>query len=108
MFTCNASYRTVTYGSDEFLDVALVADERGGCAVIFNAQVVKKVWQHFRDQGRFWISNMLVCVILGKECMIVVFHSGIVDGERNCAKREHIAANRITGSAQYKERSLQP
>jgi len=34
---------------------------------------------------------MLVCVILGRECMIVVVHAGIVDREGDRAKREDCA-----------------
>jgi hypothetical protein len=31
---------------------------------------------------------MLVCVIPGRDCMIVVVHVVMVDGEHHCAKRE--------------------
>ena len=39
----------VTYQGDEFLDVALIANERGRCTMLFNAKVVEKSWEHFRD-----------------------------------------------------------
>jgi hypothetical protein len=102
MFTRNTGYRTVADRSDEFLDVALIADERGGSMVIFNPKVVQKRREHFRDQGSLRIGNMLVCVIPGWIYVIVVVHAVIVDGEEYCAKWEHVAENRIRSTAQYK------
>jgi hypothetical protein len=48
-----------------------------------------RVSNTFQDHGKFWIGNMLVCVIPGRECMIVVVHAAIVGGADNRAKREH-------------------
>jgi hypothetical protein len=50
-----------------------------------------RVSNTFQDHGKFWIGNMLVCVIPGRECMIVVVHAAIVGGADNRAKREHRA-----------------
>jgi hypothetical protein len=71
--------------------VALIADERGASAVLFDAEVVKKRREHFRDGGSLRSGNMLICVIPGRMCVIVVVHAAIVDGEGDCAKREKSA-----------------
>jgi hypothetical protein len=75
------------------LDVALVADEGAGSAVIFNAEVVKKCRQHFRDQWGGRIENILVWVMPGWICTHVIVHTVIVDGEHHRAKREHCAGS---------------
>ena len=88
MLTRNLSYRTVANNRNEFLDMALIANERGRCTMLFDAQAVEKRRQHFRDLGSLRISNIAVSGIFGRLCVSVVVHAGIVDGKQHRAKME--------------------
>src|SRR2546421_11619087 len=85
------TFSPVIISSNEFLDVALIADEGSRSAVLFDAQVVEKGWQHFRDQWRWRIRNVMVCVLLCNRCMIMVVHTAIVGDAGQGAKREERA-----------------
>ena len=91
MLARNLGYRTVANHSNEFLDVALIADEGAWSTMLFDAEMVQKRREHCRDEEGFGIGNMLVCVILGRKCISVVVHAGIVDGTDLHAKWENRA-----------------
>jgi hypothetical protein len=87
-----SSNSTPPESNKSVLEEALIPDERGGSAVIFDPEVVEKGWEHVRNQGRCGRGHTLVCVIIGMMCIGVVVHVGIVDGEQPCAKWEDRAA----------------